>query len=122
MCNPLPRLAVTIGDEAKDKLTQIDRFHVAQFAYVVERLKSFCDGDGTLLHRTTLVLDSGISDDDSHNYVDLQVLLAGGAMKRGHFHFAGKKPLADLWLTLGQRAEVKRDRFADSKGARTELA
>lgn len=78
MCNPLPRIAVTMGDEAKDRLM--------------------------------------------HNYVDLQVLLAGGAMKRGHFHFAGKKPLADLWLTLAQRAEVKCDRFADSTGARTELA
>lgn len=114
-------LTHTKGDEAKDKLTQIDRFHVEQFAYVVEKLKSLRDGDGTLLDRTTLVMGSGISDGDSHNYADLQVLLAGGAMKRGHFHFAGKKPLADLWLTLAHRAGVKRDRFADSTGGLPEI-
>jgi len=115
-------LTHTKGDEAKDKLTQIDRFHVAQFAYMVEKLKNIRDGDGTLLDRTTLVMGSGISDGDSHNYADLQVLIAGGAMKRGHFHFDGQRPLADLWLTLAQQAGVKRERFADSTGSLKELA
>jgi len=115
-------LTHTKGDEAKDKLTQIDCFHVAQFAYVVEKLKSMREGDGTLLDQTTLVMGSGISDGDSHNYADLQVLIAGGALKRGHFHFEGQRPLADLWLTLAQRAGVKRERFADSTGILKELA
>lgn len=115
-------LTHTKGDEAKDKLTQIDRFHVAQFAYVMEKLKSLRDGDGSLLDRTTLVMGSGISDGDSHNYADLQVLIAGGVLKRGHFHFDGQRPLADLWLTLAQQAGLKRDRFADSTGALKELA
>jgi len=60
------------------------------------------------------VMGSGISDGDQHNYADLEVLIAGGHWKRGHFHYEGKRPLADLWLTLAQRAGVKRDRFADS--------
>ncbi len=115
-------LTHTKGDEAKDKLTQIDRFHVAQFTYVMEKLKSLRDGDGSLLDRTTLVMGSGISDGDSHNYADLQVLIAGGALKRGHFHFEGQRPLADLWLTLAQQAGLKRDRFADSTGVLKELA
>lgn len=115
-------LTHTKGDDAKDKLTQIDRFHIAQFAYVVEKLKSIREGDGTLLDRTTVVMGSGISDGDSHNYADLQVLLAGGAMKRGHFNYAGFRPLADLWLTLAQQAGAKRERFADSAGTLKELA
>ncbi|MEO6742797.1 MAG: DUF1552 domain-containing protein [Chthoniobacteraceae bacterium] len=114
-------LTHTKGDEAKDKLTQIDRFHVAQFAYVVEKLKSMREGDGTLLDNTTLVMGSGISDGDSHNYHDLEVLLAGGALKRGHFHYEGERPLADLWLTLAHRAGVKRERFADSTGTLKEV-
>jgi len=115
-------LTHTKGEEAKEKLTLIDRFHVAQFAYVVERLKAIREGDGTLLDRTTLVMGSGISDGDSHNYADLQVLMAGGSWKRGHFHFEGKKPLADLWLTVARQAGVKRDRFADSTGVLSTLA
>lgn len=115
-------LTHTKGEEAKDKLTQIDRFHVAQFAYVVEKLRSIREGDGTLLDRTTVIMGSGISDGDSHNYADLQVLLAGGALRRGHFRFDGQRPLADLWLTLAQRVGVKRERFADSTGTLHEIA
>jgi hypothetical protein len=114
-------LTHTKGDEAKDKLTQIDRFHVAFFAHVIEKLKSLREGDGTLLDSTTLVMGSGISDGDTHNYADLDVLLAGGAMKRGHFHLEGQRPLADLWLTLAQQSGAKRERFADSTGPLTQL-
>lgn len=109
-------LTHTKGDEAKEKLTQIDRFHVAQFAYVVEKLKSLREGDGSLLENTVLVMGSGISDGDSHNYADLDVLLAGGGLQRGHFRFDGERPLADLWLTLAHHAGMNRERFADSTG------
>jgi hypothetical protein len=66
-------------------------------------------------------MGSGISDGNSHNYSDLQVLLAGGALKRGHFHYAGKRPLADLWLALAHQAGIPRDRFADSTAALQEI-
>ncbi|MCA9209619.1 MAG: hypothetical protein KDA55_14740, partial [Planctomycetales bacterium] len=55
---------------------------------------------------------------DSHNYGDLQVLLAGtcgGSIRPGrHLHFDGQRPLADLWLSLAQTAGSQRNRFADS--------
>jgi hypothetical protein len=101
----------TKGDEAKEKLAKIDLFHLEFYAHVVGRMKAM-----NLLDSTTLVMGSGISDGDSHNYGDLQVLIAGGGWKRGHFHFEGKRPLADLWLTMAQRAGVKEERFADSTG------
>lgn len=115
-------LTHTKGDEAKQKITAIDRFHVAQFAYLVDRLKSIRTAEGSLLDHTSLVMGSGISDGDSHNYADLQVLLAGGVRPRGHFHYDGRRPLADLWLTLARQAGVPRERFADSTGTLAELA
>jgi hypothetical protein len=105
-------LTHTKGDEAKAAVAKIDRFHVEFYAYVVERLKAT-----GLLDSTTLVMGSGISDGDQHNYADLEVLIAGGGWKRGHFHYEGKRPLADLWLTMAQSAGVRRERFADSTGA-----
>jgi hypothetical protein len=66
-------------------------------------------------------MGSGISDGDSHNYGNLEVLMAGGDWNRGHFHFEGDRPLADLWLTLGQRAGLSLNRFADSLGTLREL-
>lgn len=114
-------LTHTKGDEAKAKLTQIDRFHTALFAHVIERMKGIREGSGTLLDSTVLAMGSGISDGDKHNYGDLEVLLAGSALRRGHFHYEGDRPLADLWLTLAQHAGVKRERFADSTGHLKEL-
>lgn len=114
-------LTHTKGDEAREKITAIDRFHVGQFARMVERMKGIRLGDGTLFDDTMVVMGSGISDGDSHNYADLQVLLAGGAMPRGHFHYEGRRPLADLWLTLARRAGAPAERFADSTGVLSEL-
>jgi hypothetical protein len=110
-------LTHTKGDEAKEKLALIDRWHMEFYAHVVGRLK-----ETGLLDTTTLVMGSGISDGDQHNYADLQVLIAGGGWKRGHFHFDGRRPLADLWLTVAQRAGVEAERFADSTGPLSELA
>ena len=110
-------LTHTKGDDAKDKLAQIDRFHMEFFAHVVERLKAT-----QLLDSTTLIMGSGISDGDKHNYADLEVLMAGGGWRRGHFHYEGQHPLADLWLTMAKSAGVKQERFADSTGALNELS
>ncbi len=110
-------LTHTKGDEAKAAVAKIDRFHFEFYAHVVERLRAT-----GLLDTTTLVMGSGISDGDQHDYADLQVLIAGGGWKRGHFHYDGKRPLADLWLTMVRHAGVKQERFADSTGALAALA
>jgi len=113
-------LTHTKSDKAKESLTKIDRFHVEFFAHVVSRLSAIREGEKTLLDSCCLAMGSGISDGDSHNYRDLQVLLAGraaAAIPAGqHLHFNGERPLADLWLTLAHAGGVRRDRFADSTG------
>jgi hypothetical protein len=92
---------------------------------VLAKLRDIREGDGTLLDHCVIAMGSGISDGDSHNYKDLEVLVAGragGAFKPGvHHHFNGDVPLANLWLTLAQTAGVKQERFADSTGAVREI-
>ena len=48
----------TKGDSAKAKLQKIDRFHVAQFAYVVEKMAAMPDGEGPLLDHCAVALGS----------------------------------------------------------------
>lgn len=119
-------LTHTKGDEAKEKLARIDRFHVEFYADVVRRLAAVPEGDGTLLDSCCIAMGSGLSDGDSHNYRDLQVLLAGGAAGActpgRHLHYAGNRPLSDLWLTLGKVGGMKQTRFADSTGLLGELS
>lgn len=115
-------LTHTKGDEAKAKITEIDRFHVALYADVIEQLQAIPEGDGTLLDSCCIAMGSGISDGDKHNYADLQVLLAGGLTPHvGHLHYPGRRPLADLWLTLAETAGVSIERLADSTGTLKEL-
>lgn len=119
-------LTHTKGDDAKAALTKIDRFHVEFFAYVVGRLAAIREGNGTLLDACCIAMGSGLSDGDSHNYNDLQVLLAGragGGISPGrHLHYEGKRPLADLWLTLLRQTSDRPHRFADGTGILTELS
>ena len=115
-------LTHTKGDEAKAKITEIDRFHVALYADVIEQLQAIPEGDGTLLDSCCIAMGSGISDGDKHNYADLQVLLAGGLTPHvGHLHYPGRRPLAYLWLTLAETAGVSIERLADSTGTLKEL-
>ncbi len=60
-----------------EKIKKINRFHVEQFAYLLGKLKSIREGDGTLLDNAMIVYGSGISDGNRHNHDDLPILLAG---------------------------------------------
>ena len=118
-------LTHTKGQEARDAITKIDRFHVEFYASVVRKMKAIREGNGTLLDSSMVVMGSGISDGDQHKYSNLEVLLAGragGALApRGHVTYAGDRPLADLWLSLAKTAGVKTNRFADSSKPLAEI-
>lgn len=113
-------LTHTKEEGARDKLALIDRFHVAQYAELVRLLASSQEGSQSLLDHSAVVMGSGMSDGNRHNYGDLNVLLAGsagGKLKSGeHHHFDGDVPLGSLWLTLLKTAGVERQSFADSHG------
>ena len=76
----------------------------------------------TIMSPLDSLLEDSCQPRPKHDHRQSLWLIAGGAMKRGHFHFDGQRPLADLWLTLAQRAGLKRNRFADSMGTLKELA
>ncbi|MEK6249184.1 MAG: DUF1552 domain-containing protein, partial [Planctomycetales bacterium] len=54
-----------------EKVAKINRFHIEQFAYFIEKLKSITEGDGTLLDHSMILLGSGISDGNRHDHHDL---------------------------------------------------
>ena len=64
--------------EKKAKIAQINKFHTTQLAYLLGKLKSVKEGDGTLLDHTMLVYGSGNSDGNAHNHDNLPLLLEIG--------------------------------------------
>jgi hypothetical protein len=99
------------------KVARINAFHVGLFADFLQKLKATPDGDGSLLDHTAYLYGSGMSNGDKHDHTNLPVLVAGGGARGGrHIRFAKPTPLANLHLTMLDRAGVRLDSFADSTG------
>lgn len=102
------------------RMAKINAFHVSLFAYFLERLQATPDGEGSLLDHSLYLYGSGMGDPNVHNHVNLPILVAGGDPRRRdgarHITYAEPTPLANLHLTLLERAGVRLDAFADSKG------
>jgi len=114
------------GDPEKlAKVAKINAFHVSLFAYFLEKLKATKDGNGSLLDHSLYLYGSGMGNPDKHDHVNLPIVVAGGAagkLKGGrHIRYAKPTPLANLHLTLLDRAGVRLDAFADSNGKIPEL-
>jgi hypothetical protein len=104
--------------EKIDKTLKIDRLHVETFAYLVNRLATTPDGDGTLLDHSMLLYGSSISDGNKHTHHDLPIVAVGGAngqMKGGrHIRYPQETPLNNLLLNMLGKAGVPADNFGDS--------
>ncbi len=107
------------------RMAKINAFHVSLFAYFLEKLKATPEGDGSLLDHGLFLYGSGMGNPNVHDHVNLPILVAGGAAGRHkgarHIRYAEPTPLANLHLTLLERAGVRLDAFADSRGKVDEL-
>jgi Protein of unknown function (DUF1552) len=107
------------------RMAKINTFHVSLFAEFLGKLKNTPEGDGTLLDHSLYLYGSGIGNPNIHDHTNLPILVAGGTtagMKGGrHIKYAKPTPLANLHLTLLDKAGVHLDTFADSNGKVDEL-
>jgi hypothetical protein len=109
------------NDETKkQKISKINRFHMAQFAYFIEKLKSIKEGEGSLLDNCMIVYGSGIGDGNAHNHDNLPVLFAGqggGVIQTGrHVRYAKNTPMANLYLSMLELMSAPVERLGDSSG------
>ncbi|MBI3470933.1 MAG: DUF1552 domain-containing protein [Candidatus Solibacter usitatus] len=104
-----------------EKVSQINTYHVKQFAGWVERLKSIKEGDATLLDNCMIVYGAGLTDGNRHNHEDLPTLLVGHG--GGNYIKTGRRvvyrretPMSNLFLTMMDRMDVHAEHFGDSTG------
>jgi hypothetical protein len=102
------------------RMAKINAFHVSLFAEYIAKLKATQDGNGSLLDHSLILYGSGIGNPNVHDHSNLPILVAGGAATgmKGNRHIKYEKPtpLANLHLTLLDKAGVHLDSFADSNG------
>lgn len=100
--------------------TRMNAWHVEQYAYLLQKLRSIREGEGTLLDHSMVVFGGGLRDGNSHNPHDLPTLVGGrggGTLAPGrHLAYGKDTPLANLHLALLRRAGAPVERFADSTG------
>ncbi|QDV85049.1 DUF1552 domain-containing protein [Planctomycetes bacterium TBK1r] len=103
-----------------DDLLKVDRFHMEQYAYLIDKMDRVEQADGTsLLDNTLFTYGSGLGDGSTHQYNDLPIIVAGGgeSVQSGqHINMPEGTPLANLWLTQARLMGLDMKRFADSTG------
>jgi hypothetical protein len=103
-----------------DDLLKVDRFHMEQYVYLIEKMDRIEQSDGTsLLDNTLFTYGSGLGDGSTHQYNDLPIIVAGGGKRVNagqHINMPEGTPLANLWLTQARMMGLDMERFADSSG------
>jgi hypothetical protein len=102
------------------KKARIDTYHVQLLTYFLTKLQSMRDGDGSLLDHSLIMYGGGMGDGNLHRHADLPCLLAGnlgGKFKTGrHLAYPENTPMANLLLTILDKAGVRIDKMGDSTG------
>ncbi|HTN76663.1 MAG TPA: hypothetical protein VL096_15500, partial [Pirellulaceae bacterium] len=108
-----------------EKIARIDKYHLTEFAYLLEKLASIPENGGRLLDNCMLMIGSGIGDGDRHNHDNLPVLMAGGGggtIATGrHIKYAFDTPMTNLYRSMLTRVGAPVDEFSDSKGELDQL-
>ncbi len=106
--------------EKKQRYQKINRWHAAQVAHFLGKLRGYQEGEGSVLDNSMVLFGAGMSDGNAHSPHNLPLILAGrggGTLAPGrHLSYGKDHPMANLHLGLLRRMGVKPDRFADSTG------
>ncbi len=95
------------------KVAAITKFNIDQFAYMVTKMATLREGDGTLLDNCIMMWGSGLEDGNKHTRENLPFIIAGkggGAVETGRFITGVKGNQGDLLTTLLGCAGVPLDR------------
>src|SRR4030095_12809029 len=108
-----------------EALSRINAHHVGLMAHLLERLKTTPDGDGNLLDHSLILYGSAMSNSNIHNQCPLPILVARGAagkMKGArHRKYPENTPMANLLMTILDKAGIPQESVGDSTGFLSEV-
>ena len=114
------------GAEKLEAYKRINQWHLAQYAYMIGKMKGIREGDGTLLDNSMLLLGAGMHDGNAHDPHNLPLVLAGragGTLATGRaLAYEKKTPLTNLYVGMLNRVGTPVEKFSDSTGELAGLA
>jgi Protein of unknown function (DUF1552) len=125
-------LDLTHNGHAADKeamYLKTNQYHIAQFAYLTQRMKEISEGETSLLDNSILVATSSLFDGDLHGAGQLPFLITGkggGTLKTGRIlDYLDKgdegRKACSLHLSIMDRMGVTLDHFGDATTRLAEL-
>jgi hypothetical protein len=105
---------------AIENYAKINRWHVEQYVYMLEKMRAIREGERTLLDNSMIMCGSSISDGNEHNPNNLPILLGGrggGTINSGrHIKSPKNTPLCNLYVSVLKRVGARVKEFGDSTG------
>ena len=113
------------NEQAKmERLAKVQTYHSEIFAKFLDKLAKMPDGDGNMLEHSLLLYGSNMSNSNAHDHYPLPVSIVGGwkTVKGGQLLTPpAHTPLANVLLTLLDRAGITQDKLGDSTGELMEV-
>jgi hypothetical protein len=107
------------------KVTQINEYHLRNFAAWIERLSVLKEDDSRLLDNMMIVYGAGLNDGNRHIHEDLPTVVVGrggGRLNPGRrIVYRRETPFCNLHLSLMERMGVEAESFGDSSGHLADL-
>jgi uncharacterized protein DUF1552 len=103
-----------------EKVSQINAYHVDQFANWIAKLNTTEEGDSTLLDNSMIIYGAGLGDGNRHTHEDLPTVMlgtGGGRISAGRrIVYRRETPITNLYLSMMDRMGVHSENFGDSTG------
>ena len=102
-----------------DRLAKIQTYHTLVFSKFLDKLAKMPDGDGTMLDHSLFLYGSNMANSNAHNHYPLPTSIVGGwkTVKGGqHLVMPDHTPLANVLLTMLDKAGIGQDKIGDSTG------
>lgn len=99
---------------------KINIWHAGQLRYLIDKMKTIKESEGTLFDNSLILWGSGIKHGDYHSLTDLPLILTGGAGGRlelgRHVRYPQAQPYANLLLTMMSIMGADAKSIGDSTG------
>jgi len=104
-----------------EALLKISEWHMEKFNYLLTKMKSYKDQNGTLLENSVVLFGSGMGHSDNHTATRIPMILAGqggGMLKTGRYvRYSQNQQIGKLHLSLLQKYGVTTDSYAENSTA-----
>jgi len=117
------------GDKPENiaNYARMNRYHVQNLAYFVDKLKKIPDGDGSVLDHILIYKGSNMGNSHRHAHEKVPVILVGGidGTFKGNRHIVfpdNKQRTSNMLLSILHKYGIERDSFGSSTGPLPGLA